>query len=197
VCVLTNSEALADHHYLARENITHNMIGCSFINAFVPEVTNEAFRASRGSGNSKSSDAKKTTLESESDCTTNTDPAANTDPPTAASTDCECTSRIALERWIESRRAKARKSIPIAAELAEAYAGSYQLPERAITLTREGERLFVDIPQGERSELFAETPTQFFLKSRQWTLTFVRDGERVVRIDILDAGETVPAPKIM
>jgi hypothetical protein len=51
-------------------------------------------------------------------------------------------------------------------------------------------------PEGDRSELFAETPTQFFLKRRQWTMTFVREGKRVVRIDIGDAGEIVQAPKI-
>jgi hypothetical protein len=110
--------------------------------------------------------------------------------PTAPSTDCECTSRTALAKWIESRRAKARTSIPIAPELAEAYAGRYQLPNRAITVTREEYRLFLDIPEGDRSELF-------FLKIRPWTLTFVREGERVVRIDfILDSGEIVSGPKI-
>jgi hypothetical protein len=49
---------------------------------------------------------------------------------TAASTDCKCTSSIALEKWIEFRCAKARASIPIAPEPTEAVAGSYQLPPR-------------------------------------------------------------------
>jgi hypothetical protein len=42
----------------------------------------------------------------------------------------------------------------------------------------------------------AETPTRFFLKIRPWTLTFVKDGARVVRLDILDSGETVPGTRI-
>jgi hypothetical protein len=56
--------------------------------------------------------------------------------------------------------------------------------------------LFLDFPIGVRSELFAQSPTQLFLKIRPWTMTFVREGNRVVRIDILDSGEIVPAPRV-
>ncbi len=222
--VLTNSEALSDHFFQMGENVTHNVIGCSFVNAFVPEVTNAVFHSSDASGDAKSGDSKsgdaktgdaKTSAPASASATTRssgagsatappksttpesfTVPARNTDAYFAASTDCECTSRIALEKWIESRRAAGRKSIPIAAELAEAYVGSYQLPDRAITVTRDGNRLFIDSPEGDRFELFAETPTQFFLKIRQWTLTFVREAERVVRMDILEDGQILSAPKI-
>jgi len=188
--VLTNSEALSDHFFQMGENVTHSVIGCSFINAFVPEVTNAEFHPSGKSGDSKADGAKSTTPE------TVTAPAWGTDAYFAASTDCECTSRIAMEKWIESRRAKARKSIPIAPELAQAYAGIYQLPERAISVSRQGDRLFVDVPQGERTELFAESPTQFFSKIQPWTLTIVRENDRIVRIEFLDAGIRVPAPRI-
>jgi hypothetical protein len=165
--MLTNSEALADHHYLVGEDITHNVFASSFINTFVPEVANAAW------------DPKNTTAQS----------------PTA-STDCERTSHTALEKWIASRHAKGRTSVPIAPELAEAYVGRYRLPSSAITVTREGNRLFVDVPQGDRSELFAETATRFFLKIRPWTLTFVRDGDRVVRIEVVDSGEIASGTKI-
>jgi hypothetical protein len=171
--VLTNSEALSDHHFQVGDNITHNVVACDFINTFVPEVANAA-------SESKHDKAKVAIPEFSS----------------KPSTDCECTSRIALEKWIESRRAKARTSIPIAPELAEAYVGRYQFSERAMTVTRDGNRLFLDVPEGDRSELFAESPTQLFLKIRPWTLTFVREGERVVRIDILEDGQIVPAPRI-
>lgn len=59
-----------------------------------------------------------------------------------------------------------------------------------------GGHLYIDIPEGDRSELFAESPTQFFLKIRPRTLTFVKDGARVIRLDILDRGEVVSAPKV-
>ena len=115
---------------------------------------------------------------------------------TAPSTDCERTSRTALEKWIVDRRAKARRIVPLEATLAAAYAGRYQFPSRIATITREGSRLILDFPQGRRAELFAESPTQLFLKIRPWTMTFVREGERVVRIDILESGEIVPAPRV-
>ena len=38
-------------------------------------------------------------------------------------------------------------------------------------------------------DLFAASPTQSFLKIRPWTLTFVRDGDKGMRLDILDGGE--------
>ena len=188
--VLTNSEALSDHFFQVGENITHSVVACEFIHTFVPEVANAAVGSSGKSGDSKPGDAKRTSTESVPA------PDRTSDAYFAASTDCECTSRFALTRWIESRRAKARKSIPIAPELAQAYAGSYQLPERAISVSRQGERLFVDVPQGERTELFAESPTQFFSKIQPWTLTIVRENDRIVRIEFLDAGIRVPAPRI-
>lgn len=110
--------------------------------------------------------------------------------------DCERSSRTALEKWVADRRAKARRIVPLDATLAAAYAGRYQFPSRIVTITREGSRLFIDFPQGSRTELFAEAPTQLFLKIRPWTMTFVREGGRVVRIDILDSGEIVPAPRV-
>jgi len=179
--MLTNSEALADHHYQVGENITHNVFGCDFINTFVPELANKR-------GVSDSSAPPQDTSQA---------PGATPQPlSTAASTDCERTSRIAVDKWIANRRAKARKIVPLDPKLAAAYAGRYQFPGRVTTITREGSRLFIDFPKGGRSELFAESPTQLFLKIRPWTMTFVREGERVVRIDILDTGDIVPAARV-
>ena len=167
--MLANSEALADHQFQVGEDITHNVFACDFINSFVPEVADvHGVRQS----------------------------AASPASPTASSTDCERTSRTALDKWIADRRAKARRAVPLETRLAAAYAGRYQFPGRIVTITREGSRLFIDFPHGGRSELFAESPTQLFLKIRPWTMTFVREGERIVRIDILDTGEIVPAPRV-
>jgi CubicO group peptidase (beta-lactamase class C family) len=179
--MFANSEALADHHYQVGEDITHNVFACSFIHTFVPEVANER-------GVSDSSVPAPGTPEAPLDAP----PASSTAP----STDCERTSRTALEKWSADRRAKARRIVPLEPALAAAYAGRYQFPGRIATITREGSRLFIDFPRGARAELFAESPTQLFLKIRPWTMTFVREGERVVRIDILDTGEIVPAPRV-
>lgn len=179
--MLANSEALADHHFQVGEDITHNVFACTFIHSFVSEVAKErgAFDASAPAPG---------TPEAPGD--------APPVSPTAPSTDCQRTSRTALEKWIADRRAKARRIVPLDPALAAEYAGRYQFPGRIVTITREGSRLFIDFPQGGRSELFAESPTQLFLKIRPWTMTFVREGERVVRIDILDTGEIVPTPRV-
>ena len=165
---LSNSEALADHQFQVGEDITHNVFACSFINAFVPEVAK------------------------------NRDLSASPTPalPTAPSTDCERTSSTALAKWVADRHGKARRIVPLDSTLAAAYAGRYQFPSRIVSITREGSRLFIDLRPDGRNELFAESPTQLFLKIRPWTLTFVREGERVVRIDILDSGQIVPAPRV-
>ena len=179
--MLANSEALADHHYQVGEDITHNVFACAFINTFVPGAANER-------GVSDASSPAPGTTKAPGD--------APTASPTTPSTDCERTSRTALDKWIADRHAKARKTVPLDPQFAAAVAGRYQFPSRIATITREGGRLFLDFPHGVRSELFAQSPTQLFLKIRPWTMTFVRDGKRVVRIDILDSGETVPAPRV-
>src|SRR6185436_2315388 len=117
-------------------------------------------------------------------------------PSTGPAKDCKRSSRTALEKWIADRHAKARKAIPLDPKLAKAYAGRYQLPHRTVTVTEDDGRLYLDVPQGDRSELFAETPSQFFLKIRQWTLTFVKEGSQVIKLDILDSGEIVSGRKV-
>lgn len=116
--------------------------------------------------------------------------------PEVLTGDCERRSRTALAKWIADRGAKARRIVPLEPTLAATYAGRYQFPGRIVTITREGSRLFIDVPEGNRTELFAESPTQLFLKIRPWTMTFVRAGERVARIDILDNGEIYPAQRV-
>jgi CubicO group peptidase (beta-lactamase class C family) len=171
--LLTNSEALADHHYQVGQDITHNVFACAFVHAFVPDAA-EVASAPSPPGDAVPADRSST----------------------APSTDCERTSRTALARWIEDRRAKARKAVPLDSALLAAYAGRYQFSHRVVTVTHEDGRLYIDVPVDGRSELFAETPTRFFLKIRPWTLTFVKDGARVVRLDILDSGEIVPGTRI-
>ena len=74
--------------------------------------------------------------------------------------------------------------------------GRYQLPHRVVTVTEENGHLYIDVPQGDRSELFAAAPAQFFLKIRPWTLTFVKEGSKVTRLDILDSGEVMSGRRV-
>ena len=48
--VLANSEALADHHYQAGEEITHNIVACDFINAFVAAAASACAAAGGANG---------------------------------------------------------------------------------------------------------------------------------------------------
>ena len=117
-------------------------------------------------------------------------------PNASVVNDCELSSRAALEKWIAERQAKARKIIPLDSKLAAAYVGRYQLPHRVVTVTEESGHLYIDVPQGERSELFAEAPSQFFLKIRPWTLTFVKEGSQVTRLDVSDNGEVMSGRRV-
>ena len=164
---LSNSEALADHQFKVGQDVTNNLFACSFLNVFEPAVANRAgTKGSRGV------------------------------PSSGPANDCERSSREALERWLDDRRAGARKEIALDPKLAAAYAGRYQLPRRVLTVTEEGGRLYIDVPKGDRSELFAETSSKFFLKIRPWTFTFVKEGSKVIRLELLDGGETVIGQRV-
>ena len=112
--MLANSEALADHHYKVGEDITHDLFACDFINTFVPEVANGAMRPRH---------RRRWTPRRRRRAMT---------PPawsTAPSTDCERTSRTALDKWIADRRAKARKIVPLDPKLAAAVRRPLPVPQ--------------------------------------------------------------------
>ncbi|MES1240770.1 MAG: DUF3471 domain-containing protein [Acidobacteriota bacterium] len=74
---------------------------------------------------------------------------------------------------------------PVAAQvdpsLFDSYVGRYEYTPGAVdTVTREGDRLFVQ-PTGEpRVELFPENETTYFAKGEGWRLIFVRDPQGAV-----------------
>jgi hypothetical protein len=108
-------------------------------------------------------------------------------------------SQTALTKWIKDRKSKARVTIQVDPKILEAYVGEYHFEapiNRTLTVSREGGRLFVDIPRNSRSELFAESESKFFLKVRQMQMTFVRAGGQVTQMELLQGGETYRAKKI-
>jgi hypothetical protein len=52
-------------------------------------------------------------------------------------------------------------------------------PNRILTVSREGDRPFVDISKGFKSELFAGSEAKFFLKIAPRQVTFIRDDRQV------------------
>jgi CubicO group peptidase (beta-lactamase class C family) len=113
--------------------------------------------------------------------------------------DCERNSQTALTKWLERRRTNARVPIQGDPHILEAYVGQYQAewsPNWILTVSREGDRLFINIPENYTSELFAESESKFFMKIRPYQMIFVQDGSQVTHIEIVDDGETVRANKI-
>jgi CubicO group peptidase (beta-lactamase class C family) len=124
---------------------------------------------------------------------------ANASGPTSATAvaDCNVGSRAALAKWIEDRRAKMRKAMTVDPALLQAYAGRYDVPDRGVwTLTAQDGHLYLIGSTGNQYELFAEAPNRFFLKTRPWTVSFVKEGGRVTRMDIHDTGLTLHAPRV-
>jgi CubicO group peptidase (beta-lactamase class C family) len=90
---------------------------------------------------------------------------------------CDRVSRDAVQNWLKYRREHARRAIKLDPKLFDSYVGRYQLNEqRTFVVTREGDRLFIDIPRGNVSEMFAEAEGKFFLKNFDARIRFVKDG---------------------
>lgn len=70
-----------------------------------------------------------------------------------------------------------KKEVPVDAALLEPYVGVYELtPAFKIAVTRDGARLFVQATGQPRIEVFAESPTEFFLKVVDARITFLKDS---------------------
>ena len=93
---------------------------------------------------------------------------------------------------------KERKEIAVAAEVLERYVGRYQLaPDFVITITREGEHLFLQATGQPRFELFAEGDRDFFLKVVDAQVTFTSDGSgKATKLTLHQNGRNVPGPRI-
>ena len=79
----------------------------------------------------------------------------------------------------------------------EAYVGEYEVaPGLILAVTKEGDRLFSQSPGQTRSEMLPESETTFFLRDIDAQFTFVREGEKVVRVVIRRGGRDFQARKI-
>ncbi|HWT00887.1 MAG TPA: serine hydrolase [Pyrinomonadaceae bacterium] len=183
--VLANSEALADHQFQVGEDITNNVFACNFLRLFVFEDAQGRSLPDPGwkqSAPEFSSEVTRLSRQSK-----------------GYAYDCERNSQTALAKWIEHRRKNARKSVRLDPKILEAYVGQYQyetVPERILTVSREGDRLFIDIPRNFRSELFAESESKFFLKTRPLQMTFVKDASQVAYMEVVGYGEPLRAKRI-
>lgn len=92
---------------------------------------------------------------------------------------------------------KVRKEVAVDSTVLESYVGVYQLsPTFEITVTRDGSTLFLQATGQERAQMFAESPTGFFLKIVDAQVTFERDATgNVIRLVLHQGGATIPGLK--
>jgi len=111
---------------------------------------------------------------------------------------CERVSRDAIKTWLDRRRQRVRRAIKLDPKLIEAYPGTYELNERrTFVVVREGDKLFIDIPRGSKSEMFAEAEAKFFLKLADVQIKFLKsDKGEISGIEIVANGETLTAKKV-
>lgn len=93
---------------------------------------------------------------------------------------------------------KVRTEVAVSPEVFDRYVGRYKLtPSFIITVTREGDRLFVQATGQQKFELFAEGERDFFLKEVDAQITFEGDPEgKAARLVLHQNGADQPAKRI-
>jgi hypothetical protein len=72
--------------------------------------------------------------------------------------EAERSTHSSLSRWLDERRAAARKEIKLDPKVIEKYLGQYEIePGRVITISREGERFFFQSTGDPKAQLFAQS----------------------------------------
>jgi CubicO group peptidase (beta-lactamase class C family) len=90
--------------------------------------------------------------------------------------EAEQASHNSLSRWLEDRKNSARKEVRVDPKIFDSYTGRYEIDsQEAVIISREGDKLFFQLPDQSRSELFPQSDTTFFLKTRDILITFVKD----------------------
>jgi serine-type D-Ala-D-Ala carboxypeptidase/endopeptidase len=91
-----------------------------------------------------------------------------------------------------------KSAIAVDPKVLATYVGRYELtPDFSITITQDQDRLYLQATAQPKVELFAETPTQFFLTIVDAKITFIKDDLGQIDRLILDQnGQRLPGQKI-
>lgn len=82
-----------------------------------------------------------------------------------------------------------QNGIKVDGKILETYVGEYEVtPEFTFSVTKEQDRLFLQAPEQEKLEMFAETETKFFLKVNDAQFEFVKDDSGNVTKAIMNQG---------
>ncbi len=93
---------------------------------------------------------------------------------------------------------KVRQEIVVAAPLLEAYIGEYQLaPDFVITITKEGNALFLQATGQHSVQLHPEAESEFFLNEVDAQVSFVKDAAgKVTHLVLHQKGQNIKGDKI-
>jgi serine-type D-Ala-D-Ala carboxypeptidase/endopeptidase len=91
-----------------------------------------------------------------------------------------------------------RKAISLDPKILDSYVGEYQLaPNVAISVSREGDKMFVQLTGQQKIDLFAESETEFFLTVVDAQISFVKDDKgQVDHLVLHQNGQNIPGKKI-
>jgi hypothetical protein len=118
-------------------------------------------------------------------------------------TNCACADAATLTGaiaglYVPGLAAAERTAVPIDPKILDAYTGVYELrPDIVLTITREGDRLWLQATAQSRAEIFAASETVFFTKVADLELVFVKDASgAVTRVILHQGGADTEAKKI-
>lgn len=103
--------------------------------------------------------------------------------------------KLALEAL--GRTPKQRVAITLDEKTLDGYVGVYEIsPAFKLTVTREGQRLFVQGTNQDKGEVFAEAENKFFAKIVDAQFEFQVDGDRATAVTLFQNGRNVTAPRV-
>ena len=121
-------------------------------------------------------------------------------PPVRTTSDAICSSRQSplLQSFPSQGPQKPRTQTTVDAAVFERYVGRYQLaPSAVLTITRDGNRFFVQLTGQPTFEIFAESEKDYFLKVVDAQLTFETDAQnKAVAVVLHQNGMDQRAPRI-
>jgi CubicO group peptidase (beta-lactamase class C family)/uncharacterized protein YneR len=107
-------------------------------------------------------------------------------------------SRTANEVWTKTDKAAAtRVEIKPDEKILALYVGEYEVsPDFSFTISKENDRLFLQAPEQEKLEMFAEANDRFFLKVNDAQFEFVLEAGKVTKVKMKQGGRIADAKKI-
>lgn len=93
---------------------------------------------------------------------------------------------------------KEHKEVPVSSEILAKYVGKYEMrPDFFLTITKEGDKMFVQATGQDRAQIFPMSDSEFFLKVVDAEITFNRDESgRVISASLHQDGKDEPAKRV-